>query len=285
MVVKKELKKALLFVIASLTLPLGLRAAELLDCRLVSGWEQSGPVRSYDTDTLYEYMDGNSEGYFIYGFVRMQGITCKQGGNSLIIDISEMTDPDAAYGIFLANRDPNKPISKIGMGGQILPRKATFAKGNYYAEISATPEKDHSAALQAFFTEIEKRIEGRTSPPETLAWFPQEKLVSLRLIPESVLGLRVLKRGYVAQYEKGKAFIVAEESPESAAAVMKKLHARLGETTAASIADEAFQVQDQYLGGLCFFRKGRYIAGYANVSAAAEATRLATALSARLPQS
>ena len=258
-------------------------AGEVLDCRLVPGWGQSGPARSFDTETLYEYMNGNSEGYFIYGFIRMQGITCKRGEDTFIIDVSEMTDPDAAYGIFLANRDPNQPIAKIGMGGQILPRKATFAKDKYYAEISASPDRDHSAALEAFFAEIEKRIEGRTTPPETLSWFPPEKLVSVRMVPQSVLGLRVLKRGYVAQYEEGKAFIVMEESPESAAAVLKKVQARFGQTTAAPIADEAFQVQDQYLGGLCLFRKGRFLAGYSNVAAAGVAVKLATALSTRLP--
>jgi hypothetical protein len=169
------------------------------------------------------------------------------------------------------------------MGGQILPRKATFAKDKYYVEISASPDRDHSAGLEAFFAEIEKRIEGRTSLPETLAWFPPEKLVSVRMVPQSVLGLRALKRGYVAQYEEGKAFIVAEDSPESAAAVVKKLQARFGQTTAAPIADEAFRVEDQYLGGLCLFRKGRYLAGYSNVSTADAAVKLSTALATRLP--
>jgi hypothetical protein len=36
---------------------------------------------------------------------------------------------------------------------------------------------------------------------------------SIRLVPESVLGLRLLKSGYVAQYEAGKGFLVREASP------------------------------------------------------------------------
>ncbi len=51
-------------------------------------------------------------------------------------------------------------------------------------------------------------------------------------MPQSVLGLGLLKRGYVAQYDYGKAFIVTEESPEAAAAVMKKAVARFGQTQA-----------------------------------------------------
>ncbi len=266
-----------------LMLPSAASAGDILSCGLVPGWEQSGKARSFDTETLYEYMDGNSEGYFIYGFVKMQGITCKQGENQFIIDISEMTDPDAAYGIYLANRDPNSPFANIGMGGQILPRKATFAKDKYYVEISASPDRDHSAGLEAFFKEIEKRIEGRSTPPETLSWFPQENRVSVRMVPQSVLGMRILKRGYLAQYNEGKAFIVAEASPDSAAAVMKKLQARFGETSPAAIADEAFQFQDQYLGGLCVFRKGRYLAGYSNATTSDAAAKLASGLATRLP--
>ena len=40
---------------------------------------------------------------------QMQGVTCKSGENTLVIDISEMVDADAAYGIFSANRDPATP--------------------------------------------------------------------------------------------------------------------------------------------------------------------------------
>jgi hypothetical protein len=234
-------------------------------------------------DNLFDYMDGNAEGYLIYGFQRMTGITCKSGENTFIIDISEMTDADAAYGIFTANRDPNQPVAAIGMGGQILPRKATFAKGTYYVEISASPDRDHSAPLQGFVAGMEKNISGQSTPPETLSWFPAEKLVSARLIPESVLGMRALKRGYVAQYEDGKAFIVTEESAESASAVMTKLRTRLGETAPATLGDEAFQAKDPYLGGLCFFRKGRYLAGYANLPDAKSAVIRAAALVVLLP--
>jgi hypothetical protein len=258
-------------------------AADVADCRLVPGWEQEGRAREFASDNLFEYMDGNAEGYLIYGFIRMQGVTCKSGDDSIVVDVSEMADPDAAYGIFTSNQDPNWPVAAIGMAGQIMPRRATFCKDKYYVELAANPEKDHSPALRAFVAEMERRIAGRSMRPDALAWFPPGKLTSVRLIPESVLGLRLLKRGYVAQYEFGKAFVVAEASPESAAAVMNKLRQRFGETTPAKLADEAFQVKDQYLGGLCFFRKGRYLGGFANLPDPQSAASLAASLVGRIP--
>ena len=275
----KAAKLALTLLIATS----GAAAEEISYCSLVPGWEQSGPARTYEADNLYEYMDGNAEGYLIYGFVSMRGVTCKSGGDSILIDTSEMTDADAAYGIFTSNRDPNRPIGAVGMGGQISPRRASFAKGKFYVELAANPDKDHTSALQAFVAELEKRIQGRSTPPEALAWFPADGLVSVRLIPKSVLGLRALKRGYVAEYAQGKAFIVMEESPESAATVLQKLRTRFTDATGAKVADEAFKAKDEYLGGLCIFRKGKYLGGYANAPEPSEAASLATTLVARIP--
>ena len=130
---------------------------------------------------------------------------------------------------------------------------------------------------------LEKTVEGGTEPPAALNWFAPEKQQSLRLVPESVLGIRLLKRGYVAQYDFGKAFVVTESSPESAGALMQKLRTRFGETAPTTIADDAFQLQDRYLGRVCIFRKGRYIAGYGNVADGQDPVALAKALSARLP--
>jgi len=262
------------------------RAQDYLNCQFAPGWEQSGPKRQYAADNLFDYKDGAAEGYLIFGFARMQGIDCKSGGDTLTIDVYEMNDADSAYGIFAANRDPSLPIAAIGMGGQVQPQSASFAKGKYYVEmvvIAARPDSDRTAALKVFVTGIEQRLEGRVTAPEALQWFPQENLASARLVPESVLGLRLLKRGYVAAYKQGQAFIVLEASPESAAEVMKKLREHFDGASPAQIGNEAFQAKAQYLGGICIFRKGRTLAGYANLPDSQQAVSLAVQLAARIP--
>jgi hypothetical protein len=278
-----HLRSAYLVLLCAVAAPPLAPAAEVANCSLVPGWRQEGALRHYTGENLYEYMDGNAESYLAYGFTQMEGVTCKSGENTLVIDVSEMVDVDAAYGIFCANRDPGHPLEKIGMGGQILPRRGTFSKGVYYVEIAATPDLDHTPAITAFITAMEKLLEGSSTPPEALTWFPPEKLVSARLIPESVLGVRLLKRGYVAQYEQGKAFLVLETSPQSAAMVMSKLRQRYPSAQAAPVADEALQLQDKYLAGVCYFRKGKYIGGYANMPDGAAATAASAILAARVP--
>jgi hypothetical protein len=252
-------------------------------CSLVPGWTAQGKARSYTQENLFEYMDGNSEGYLLYGFQSMQGVTCEKGGVTFVIDISDFGDADSAYGMFSATHDPGQPLIKIGMSAQIVPRRALLVKGKYYAEIAANPEGDYTETLRQWLVAIEKTLDGSCDPPAAPAWFPAEKQQSLRLVPESVLGIGLLKRGYVAQYEVGKAFVVEEESAASATALMAKLRARFAGNTAATIGDEGFQAADQYLGKLCIFRKGRYVAGYGNLADGQDGVALAKALAARIP--
>ena len=135
-----------------------LAAAPMPACSLVPGWTQQGAARSYAADNLFEYMDGNAEGYLLYGFQNMHGVTCVKDGVTLVIDISDFGDADSAYGMFCANRDLRKPPAKLGMGGQIVPRRAIFAKGQYYVEIAAEPggrsHRDPSSSGRAALEKI-----------------------------------------------------------------------------------------------------------------------------------
>ena len=260
-------------------------AQDYLNCGFVPGWEQSSAKRSFTPDNLFDYRDGAAEGYLIFSFARMQGIDCKSGGVTLAIDVSDMTDADSAYGMFAANRDTSQPIAKIGMGGQLLPQSLLCAKGRYFVEIVETEGGiDQTAVLQSFADKMLPLLEGRDTPPEALQWFPPENLVSERLVPESVLGMKILKRGYVAKYAHGQAFVVIEDSPGAAADTMQKLRTRFGAAiTPTMLGDEGFSAKVQYLDGICVFRKGRYVAGYANLPDASQAAARSAQLFARLP--
>lgn len=267
--------------VLSLLLAAGTASAQVPPCTAVPGWTQQGEARSFDADNLFDYMNGNAEGYLLYHFVQMKGITCASGDTTFNIDISEFEDPEFAYGMFTSTRDARLPTEKIGVNGQVTPRKGFFAKDKYYVEIAANPEKDHSAGLRAFLSVIEKSIQGRATLPDAFGWFPTENLItdSIRLVPESVLGLRLLKSGYVAQYQAGKGFLVREASPAAAAEVFAKLKERFGQASPASIGDEAFTATDKYLNGVAVFRKGAFIGGFANLpegrNGTAEAEKLA----------
>jgi len=254
------------------------------DCSAVPGFTQKGAVRSYNVETLFEYMNGNSEGYFAYGFRQMRGVTCTDGKLDLVFDISEMDTPELAWGMFMANRDPKLPMAGFGGAAQVTPRRGAFAKGNAYVEVAANPDSA-AEVIERFLTHWEKRMPGESKRPALLDVFPAEGLVadSLRLVPESVLGFRMLRRGFVGQYEHGKAFVIPEASAEAAAKVMAQFKQRVNASESASIGEESFQVKDKYLGRMCVFRKGRILAGATNFPEGVDPAGLAKEIAGRLP--
>ena len=257
------------------------------DCADVTGWTQQGEARSYDAENLFDYVNGAAEGYFSYGFTLMRGVTCASAaGDELVIDVSEMGDADRAWGFFQAQRDPLGPVEAIGSAGQVQAAVATFAKGRHYVEIKASPDRDHRASLRAFVDALLVRIPGESRVPDAVVWFPREGLVpgSIRLVPESVLGQRALKAGFVGQYTSGRAFVAPEASPEEAAATLQALRGRFaGAAVFPGLGDEAFSAEDEYLGRLLVLRKGPRVAGVANAATEKDAAALAKALAARLP--
>jgi len=62
-----------------------------------------------------------------------------------------------------------------------------------------------------------------------------------------------------------------------------KLRQRFPSAQAAQVGDEALGMQDKYLSGVCFFRKRKYLGGYANMSDGTTATAASATLAARLP--
>jgi hypothetical protein len=274
--------RALTFLLLSVALPV---AAQTPACSYVPGWTQAGELRDHDKETLYEYMNGNSESYFAYGFVRMRGVTCKQGAATAIVDIFEMIDDEASYGMYVSTRDARQPEAALGAAAQVLPRRATVVRGKYYAEVAMEPEGDHSAPLKAWIQALAGKLPGSSTPPAATAWFPAEGRLagSPRLAPRSVLGLRFLKRGWTADYDAGRAFVVPEATPEAARATFAQLKDRWKMEPATGAGEEFGCGEDSYLGVVCAFRKGARVGGWVKGADTGAAKAKAAALAARLP--
>ena len=68
----------------------------------------------------------------------------------------------------------------------------------------------------------------------------------------------------------------------SASALLAKFKERVGNTQPAQMADEAWQVSDKYLGRMCVFRKGKYLAGFSNLPAEIDPVPLAQKLASKI---
>ncbi|GAB4113858.1 MAG: hypothetical protein Kow001_15340 [Acidobacteriota bacterium] len=248
--------------VGALVLLAGWAAAADLHCP--PGWEQEGGMRSFSADTLFEYMNGNAEGYLIYGFREMAGVTCRRDEVRVHIDVSEMDGPESAWGLYASNRNPAVGEVALGAVGQVMEGRAFFARDRFFAELAAEPAMP-AEALQELASFLDRQLTGGTGLPAALSWFPAEGIrrETLRMVPQSVLGISQLRRGFVAEYQSGaRAVIVMEESAAAAAKVMEALRQRwAGDWVPLDLGEEGIRAQDRYLGSVWLFRKGAVLAG------------------------
>jgi hypothetical protein len=274
-----------LAMLAALLTAAAASAQSAITCGVAPGWQPQGAARAYAADNLFEYKDGGAEGYLQYGFTALHGVTCAKDGTTLDIDVSAMAGADSAYGMFMANADQSQPMEKLGMGTQVLKQSVLAAKGKFYLELVETAAKtdaDDTAFLRALAIKILAQLEGADAPPATIGWFVPDDLVQVKMVPESVLGLKQIPRGYAAKYKQGQAFIAEQASVGEAQALMKTLREKFtGAPT--QLDDEAFTATAKYLTGICIFRKGKVVAGTANFPDADAALTQAKKLAARIP--
>ncbi len=164
-----------------LALALAATALEAHDLKCPPGWEQEGEARFFSPDTLFEYMNGNAEGYLVYGFQGMHGLTCRRGGVRLHIDVSEMDSPESAWGLYASNRDPEAEETALGSVGQIVAGRAFFARDRFFAELAAEPAVPASELVEpaAFLNGL---LSGSTGS-ERSAFGKQRAAGGIELVP------------------------------------------------------------------------------------------------------
>jgi hypothetical protein len=154
----------------------GLRAQDAADRqRLTALMPERAPVRFYNGDDLYRYLDGGAEAYRRYGMAALAHQESKSAGADVTADVYDMGDPLRAFGIYSAERSPDYRFLDIGAegytGGEIL----NFLQGRYYVKLSAFGD---GFSLEDLARGISRRIGGGRSLPAALDCLPPEGLVA-----------------------------------------------------------------------------------------------------------
>ena len=103
------------------------------------GWKADGAPQMATGGELFSLIDGAAEVYFEYGFSRaLVQYYANDQEQSLQIEIYEMTDPAAAFGIFSFHAgNEGKPIA-LGRDGIIGEYYLSFWQGAYFVMLSAS---------------------------------------------------------------------------------------------------------------------------------------------------
>ena len=169
-----------------------------------SGWARRKRVREYGPSNLHKYNDGAAAAYIAYGFEKLRTTQYAKAGIAMVVDVFDMGTAKNAFGMYSTMRSPDDSFVAVGNQGVILEAVLDFWQGCYLVHVApaAADPVDDANAL-----ELGRAVAGRlgdkgASVPE-LAQFPRRGLVpnSILYARQNLLGLAVLRNGFLAQYE------------------------------------------------------------------------------------
>jgi len=102
---------------------------------VLNGWRASGSPEVYGAQSLYERIDGGAEIFLEYGFDRALYQDYDRNDDSLQVEIYDMVDDTAAFGMFSINRSPRAKNVPVGGAGQQYGDTVTFWQRDYYVVV------------------------------------------------------------------------------------------------------------------------------------------------------
>lgn len=139
----------------------------------VPGWSQSGEARVYDTETLYDHVDGAADLYFTYGFQSLAvGDYMHADGGTVRVEVYRTSTDADAYGLYTYHGF-GEPMD-AGTEGRIdSGYGAYFWQSRTFVRIGINPPGD-DATLLAFAQAVSAALPKGGQLPEVVAALPQE---------------------------------------------------------------------------------------------------------------
>lgn len=111
----------------------------------VADWHASGAVAAYDTESIFDYIDGHAEVYLAYGMKRSlaRRYTGPDGEADIVLDLFELASSDDAFGVFTHDLD-GVPVG-IGNNSRLRYGWLSFWQGPWFVSVSSEMESDRAS--------------------------------------------------------------------------------------------------------------------------------------------
>jgi len=261
-----------------------------------SGWSISEGPTSYDSETLFEYLNGGAPLYLDYGFASLTQTRYQLGDDpfaSVTLDVYDMGSELGAFGIYRGILPPEPDIMSWGAEGYRSGTVAAAWKGTVYVHGEADDDRPELVAgLEHLMGRAVAAIEGSAVLPPILEVFPRNDLRagSERYVAADLFGHAFLPGGFVAGYQRdgGEVELFFSEmgsavEAEEALELLRAHETEWGEVGADidGFGEGGFRFTDPGLGPGLVVRRGNWIAG---AHGAVESDDLVQGLLTRLPR-
>jgi len=255
----------------------GTGLAELLPAASsMDGWQVADGPTDYDSETLYEYLNGGAPLYLDFGFQGMAHVRYQLGDDSLAsvtLDVYDMGSDLGAFGLYRSGRQPDAEVRDWGAEGYRSGTVAAAWKGSFSIHAEADQDQPElTEAMEGLMVQVARSVVGGTSLPQIIDPLPSDGLVPLseRIVAEDLMSHAFLPGGVIATYrvadDEGTMFfseLAGEAAVTEAMAALRAHHQQWGEIgdEIDSIGDGGFRFSDPGLGSGVVVSTGSYVAG------------------------
>ncbi len=190
-------------------------------------WIMKDRVTLYNSDTLFDHINGEAELYFPYGFNRLATATYlnqKDPEVWVVVDVYRMGSLLDAFGIYSNYRKADGAGIMIGAEGFVSSSQLMFYQDRYFVRIQVTGA---TSLAQDLFIACGRAVsrnlppnKGRPGELEILAGIPGVVTKSERYLAQSLIGYAFFRRGMIADVILGgepvQVFVVFENSTDAA---------------------------------------------------------------------
>ncbi len=237
----------------------------------LAGLPRTGPVRSFNKDSLYEYINGHAD-YFISGGFRLLAVgeygADGAGQPRLVVNLYDMEQPIYAFGVMMGELNEDLQPLDLGSLGFLSGGESRFVDGRYYAQLSTF---DEGVPLQQAAGELAQVLAERRHGIEPLDLrFPDlGRPLATHFVKEDYRGLdfldKVLERRFQWQDRELAAFQLTVP-PDEMAGLTKRLKGFLEEegiefTLSQHQGLAYYHVQDPYEGEWFFLPQDSRLLG------------------------
>ncbi len=149
-------------------------AAFLPRAGTVPGWTPEGDIQRYAGDDLFVYIDGGAEIYHEYGFRRVAALDYRGPADKRVtLEIFEMADAAAAFGVFTFKASGRGRPLPIGQGADLEDYYLSFWKGRWQVTATGSDESSESlAGVQAISRAAADLIPAGGPAPDIFDFLP-----------------------------------------------------------------------------------------------------------------
>ncbi len=196
----------------------------------VEGWKLAEKPEIYIRENLFDYIDGNCELYYSYGFKKLVSGYYEKDDNpnaSVTVDIYHMGTPKGAFGVYSSMSNPDYTYEEIGCEAIVSPYQLQFWQDRYEVEIRGAGIDESSNVLKTFAHKVLEKLPP-CSPLEIIFWLPEKGRVphSFKYIAEGFLGQDYFPGGVEALYKidgkEVKGFVTKANSVKEANEFLRK---------------------------------------------------------------